>query len=733
MVGAVWLAVAILASQETDSYGVRRISGSSVEAVMHGLGEAHVEDRLWQMEVSRRIARGTMAEVVGASALESDRQTRRMGYRTDELRAMVEALPRETHSLLSAYCDGVNQALARRMAANQLPSGYTEMNFRPSPWTPEDSAAIAIMMISRFGTGGAGELRSMAMLEYAKISPARSRPFDLLDELAWHRDPDGIPTLSNEDDLSRNAIAALTPAPTRAQTEAQYAALPKAVLLELLPAIRVADYTDQKLLAAQYGVMPKAGSYAMVVSPSRSTNGKALLLSGPQMGHSVPNPVYEVCLDAPGYQVQGISIPGVPGIVIGHTPRIAWGLTSGVADCEDIYGAFAGPNGGYLVNGLERPVERWDETIKVAGGEPVTVAVERTEWGPVLLRANTGDKPIYSVRKSFWKQELRAMSEFLDLPRLKSARDVVDKAGRFPVTFNVFAADVDGNIGYRYAGAFPIRRSDIDPRLPVPADGQEAWRRMATPQEMPHTNNPKAGVILNWNNKPIRDWPNMDTPVWGPVFRNESLVRAMGEGPWSTADLVLAAKEIAEAEDTTSGLFRDIFLQAIGDDPNFLIAKSKLTAFDGSFRNGDENAAFYLQCVNALRRNGWLSLTGNFTSEQFFSTVIQPSTMMRAIRGRSALGITVTADMLRKSVADAMAAPAGPTQRGALYTGQPFGPVPYGNRGTYIQVVSLGAGSVRGMTVLGPGNAESGAHSADQVPLVARWRLKPSYVSSLRR
>jgi penicillin G amidase len=733
MVGSVWLAVAVLSTQETDAYGVRRISGPSVEAVMRGLGEAHVEDRLWQMEMSRRIARGTMAEVAGASALESDRQTRRMGYRADELRAMVDALPSQTRALLTAYRDGANDALARRVAANQLPGGYAQMNFRPAPWSLEDTAAIAVMMISRFGTGGAGELRNLAMLEYAKISPARSRPFDLLDELAWHRDPDGIPTLSAEDDLSRNAIAALTPAPSRDQTEAQYAALPKAVLLELLPAIRVADYTDQKLLAAHYGVVPKAGSYAMVVSPSRSSNGRALLLSAPQMGHSVPSPVYEACLDAPGYQVQGISIPGVPGIVIGHTPRLAWGLTSGVADCEDIYGAFAGPNGGYLVDGAERPTEKWDETIKVAGGESVTLTVERTEWGPVLLRANTGDKPIYSVRKSFWKRELQAMSEFLAVPRLTTAREVLDQAGRFPVTFNVFAADVDGNIGYRYAGAFPIRRPDLDPRLPIPADGNEAWPRMATPQEMPHAYNPKAGVILNWNNKPIRDWPSMDTPVWGPVFRNEALVRAMGDGPWSTADLVLAAKEIAEAEDTTSGLFRDLFLQAIGDDPAFAAAKVRLTAFDGSFRNGDENAAFYLQCVSALRRNGWLSQTGNFTSEQFFSTVIQPSTMMRAIRGRSALGIGVAAEMLRKSVADAMAAPPGPTQRGGLYAGQPYGPVPYGNRGTFIQVVSLGAGSVRGMTVLGSGNTESGEHSADQVPLVARWRLKPSFVSGLRQ
>ncbi|MBX3097604.1 MAG: penicillin acylase family protein [Fimbriimonadaceae bacterium] len=731
MVG--WIALAVVASAErfNDGYGVPRLTADSVSAVMRALGEAHAMDRLWQLEVSRRVATGTMSEIVGASALEADKQTRQMGYTQSELTEMIAALPPDTQSILTNYAAGVNDGIEARRNAQTLPPGYRDFNLQPNPWTVEDTAAIAVLMISRFGTGGAGELRDLAMLEYAKISPARSQPFDLLDELAWRSDPEGIPTLSPDEDASNGAIPKLIPPVSRAQTEAHLASLPKTLLLELLPAIRVADYTDQKLIAAQFSVIPKAGSYAVVVSPKRSKNGRALLMSAPQMGHFVPNTVYEACLDVPGYQVQGITIPGVPGVVIGHTPNIAWGLTSGVADCEDIYAAFGTADGGYLVAGQPRPMQRRTETIKVAGAEPVQFVVERTEFGPVLLHSTSGDRPILSVRKSFWKQELEAMSSFFGVPSLKSAKEVLDRAGRFPASFNVFAADSHGNIGYRYAGRFPIRRAGLDPRLPIPADGTEAWPRFATPAEMPHTLNPNSGLLVNWNNKPIRDWPNMDTPVWGPIFRNELLVNALGDGPFTSGDLVAAAREIAQGEDTTSGMFRNEFLGAIASDPEFTTARWSLERFDGTWKNGDYDSAFYLACVNALRRNAYLNKTGNFTSDQFFSTVIQPSTIMRALRGRSALGVEISREVLRKSVRDAMSATIRPTERAGLYADQPFGPVAYLNRGTYIQVASLGGGTVRASTVLGPGNAESGDHLSDQVPLTAGWRLKPSWINRI--
>jgi penicillin amidase len=251
---------------------------------------------------------------------------------------------------------------------------------------------------------------------------------------------------------------------------------------------------------------------------------------------------------------------------------------------------------------------------------------------------------------------------------------------------------------------------------------------------MPHSFNPKTGLIVNWNNKPAACWPNMDTPVWGRAFRNDSLIHALGTQPVTVSHLVGAAKAISEADSATSGSYRELFLRAMGDAPEFAVARQRINAYDGSQRNGDVNSAFYLEVVNELRRRLYSPSVGTLLNPSFFQQAVQPTTILRQLQGAGSLELVPSRrrDRVVREAILAMQAKAdtlAPAAQGAIrYPGEE--PIPYINRGTYIQIIRFGAQGIQAQTVLGPGNAESGEHSRDQAPLVRNWQFKPSALNT---
>jgi len=727
-----WLSLGLaVALNSTNAYGVPAISATDLPTALEILGEKHAEDRLWQMEMARRLARGRMAEIQGPSALAADQEARRQGYTDAEMRAMAARLSPEFQQMFAGYVRGVNKVIDRVNRDQTMPDGYETLGFDPEPWTLEDSVAIGVSMARRFGTGGAGELRSLALMEYLKLQPVRNQRFDALDELIWQDDPLSTPTVNAEDDLSKGRGVARLPKFTRADSEAHLAQLPAIPVLELVPAISAVHEEESRLIARREGVLESWGSYAVVASAKRS-DGAVHLLSAPQMGHSTPSPVYEASIRTPELSIQGITIPGTPVMVIGHTAKHAWGLTSGVADLEDVYvGATAGESG-YKYGTETRPLEQIRETIKVKGQESVPFVRERTHLGPVIMRTKAGTH-LMTVRRAFYGDELKALEVFWDIAHATDAKSALAAAGTLPLSFNVFAADAR-NIGWRYAGRFPVRAPGYDARLPLPLDPQAEWKGFLSPEEMPHSFNPKTGLIVNWNNKPAAGWPNMDTPVWGRAFRNDSLIHALGTQPVTVAHLVGAAKAISEADSATSGSFRDLFLRAMGDAPEFAVARLRINAYDGSQRNGDVNSAFYLEVVNELRRRLYTPAVGTLLNPSFFQQAVQPTTILRQLQGAGSLELVPSRRrerVVREAIlaVQAKADTLAPTAQGAIrYPGEE--PIPYINRGTYIQIIRFGAQGIQAGTVLGPGNAESGEHSRDQAPLVRNWQFKPSALNT---
>ena len=677
------LALLVLTPSETtrDLYGIPHVRALGPDEAWRDMGYAVAEDRMWQLETSRRVARGTMAAAFGPAYVASDRETLTTGYTDAELKDQILALSGSSRRAIASYATGVNDFLKH----GPLPPEYAANGLVPEPWTELDSAAIAVKLLRTFGRGGAGEVRNLALLTYLKArkNPA---PLDVLDDLVWPDDPAAPTTLRGF------KAPRVFPPVTRAETERQLAALPEFNLFELLSGLRLAERRASTRVAQRFNAPYKSGSYAVLVPARESADGRPLLLNGPQMGMRAPSVVHECSVSFPGFAVSGIDVPGVPGIVVGQTKRIAWGLTSGVADTDDIV---FDPKPTYVSEDQPR--------IMVKGGDAQVLDRRRTADGPAIL---VTDKGAMVRRSAHWMRELRTFDALAGLWSARNVRDADRAMQGATMSFNVFMADTGGHTAYRYAGLIPLRAKGFDSRLPLPAGPAARWRGFVPASKMPHAYDPP--TLTNWNDKPVPGWVQGDTPVWGRLFRGAELRRSLPGGKLTPEDLQRAAFRIARRE------------------PTFPAFGRYLPGFDGSLLDGSVPAARYALFLDRLREELFLGSLGNLVSPENFRTALQPDLILAALEGRTKVDY-----LSGRKPADVVAAALArvPESAPPYLSGRipvPGGePIPYSNRGTYIEIIELFKDAPCGVANLPPGNAERGPHASDQAELARAWRYRP--------
>lgn len=699
------------------AYGVPHISAPTLTDAFEGMGYAVAQDRLWQMENSRRVASGTLAEVLGPDVAASDREILRTAYTDEELDAQFAALPDDIRAAFEAYAKGVNRWIDESKSKNSLPEGFAKFGFEPKPWTVRDSVAIAVRLYQQFGRGGAGEIRNLALLGYVQSqSKLKGREWDIFDDLAWQIEPKATTTVDRAETPKEAPV--IFPSYNRDITLRQYQSFPKLSVLELLPGVRLAMREDSTRVAEAVSAPYKVGSYAIVVDAKRSASGRAMLLSGPQMGFRAPSIVHEVGIAVPGLTLVGADVPGVPGVIVGHTDHLAWGLTSGAADTDDVF--IAKTDGDRYAWGSEmRPIESIQRTLKIKGRDSETITMRRTHLGTVVLEPRSA-KVAFIRRAGAAGREMESMRALFGLYRSKSVQDA-DLAGRMAtVNFNVFVADTSGNIGYRFGGLIPVRAAGLDPRLPTPAEPKFDWKGFLPADDMPAVINPKSGLLVNWNNKPVSWWPNGDTPVWGTIFRDRLLRDSLAKPKLMTADLEFAIWQAAR-QDYNFPFFA-AHLKGVSPE---------LDGFDGRTLAGDVNSSLYRRFFDELRVELFMGSLGSFLTPDNFKLALQPSLMLEALEGRTTFDYRAgrkPADIVRAAWErtigiDGVAVPFVPPGIGV----PDEVPIPYSDRGTVIQIVEMLA-KPRGKNVLPPGVAESGPHSRDQVPLSRAWTYKPMLV-----
>ncbi|HXQ71992.1 MAG TPA: penicillin acylase family protein, partial [Pyrinomonadaceae bacterium] len=427
-----------------DERGIPYIDAKNDEDLYFAQGYATAADRLWQMDLFRRTARGELAEVLGAGpnnvALDQDKLHRTYGFAQAAEAEVAQASPKSL-AILEAYARGVN-AYAASLDAKSLPPEFQILQYSFRPWTPADSFIIAKIFFEALSD----TWRLDVMRQALSSLPAEKRNALLtstspIDVLVVGRDTKARPasskTAQRQTPLSREALAAL----------AHNQSIAAAAL------DRIGLYAD--------GL---AASNNWVISGSHTVTGKPLLANDPHLRPTAPSIWHMVHLSGPGVRVAGITAAGVPGVIIGHNDRIAWGFTNVGPDVQDLYiEKFdpANPKRYQTPQGWQDAVVR-QEQIKVRKGftssesDTVTHEVTVTRHGPIIFEA---DGQRYALRWTALDPKLNRPDLQYAMNRARNWKEFNTALESFTApTQNIVYADVDGHIGYHAAGVVPIRK-----------------------------------------------------------------------------------------------------------------------------------------------------------------------------------------------------------------------------------------------------------------------------------
>lgn len=549
-----------------DRWGVPHIYAQNLRDLAFAQGFVHAQDRLWQMELNRRTARGLLSELFGELALDTDRAVRTFGF--NRLAEMDLAIfPQEAREILEAYTAGINAFLER--AGSRLPVEFTLLRHRPKPWQPLDSAAFMRLMIWQLSHAWNDEIVRARLLQ--AVGPERAA------ELEIHypvENPSVLPEGIQVNQLAQVASSPGNPFLRRGQ-----------------------------------------GSNAWAVSGERSDTGRPYLCNDMHLAITLPGIWYEAHLEASDCRVTGVTLPGVPSVLVGHNDRIAWGMTLAFTDCEDLFVERFEPGAShrYLSEAGWAEAEVIEEHIPVKGrSEPHVEKVVITRHGPVISDvvgyAQSSGQGDFSEHLAVCSMALRpclALTGWLNLNRARNWDDFVAAMRLIEAPqLSVAYADVDGNIGYWVTGKVPVRARG-DGSVPAPGwTGEYEWTGEIPFEEMPHALNPPGGILVHCNNCIVpQDYPHYLGNAWMNGYR----ARRVTEMLQSKANLSIEDfRQIQMDVTCLPGLefvakLRTLELHSA--DPDVQLALEILFAWDGRLTTESVGGTLYEVARYTLVRN----------------------------------------------------------------------------------------------------------------------------------
>jgi penicillin amidase len=504
-----------------DERGIPYIEAKNDEDLYFAQGYATATDRLWQMDLFRRTVRGELAEVLTAGpgnfALDQDKLHRTYGF-TQAVEAELAAASPRTRTVLEAYARGVN-AYAASLDPKSMPPEFQILQYSFRPWTPTDSLAV----IKIFCEALSDTWRLDIMRQALSVLPAEKRA-ELLPEIS----PIDV-LVVGKDTQSKGTSARLKPEPASREF-LERLAYNQAIASAALNRIGF----DTDALAA---------SNNWVVSGNRTVTGKPLLSNDPHLGPTAPSIWYMVHLSAPGIRVAGVSTAGLPGVIIGHNDRIAWGFTNVGPDVQDLYIEKFNPDNPKQYQtpaGWKDAVVRREE-IKVRKGigsseyDTVVQEVTVTRHGPIIFE---GDGKRYALRWTALDPSKNNADSTHILNRVRNWKEFNTALESFTApTQNMVYADVDGHIGYHAAGVIPIRKSGDGS---VPYDGATdagEWTSYIPIAKLPTLYDPPSGIIVTANQRIVgTDYPYFLTHSWAQPYRARRIWDLLNEKPKLSAE-----------------------------------------------------------------------------------------------------------------------------------------------------------------------------------------------------
>jgi len=504
-----------------DPHGVPHIAAATVDDLIVAQGYVTAQDRLWQMDMVRRFAAGDLAEILGPNLVEHDRAQRILQIRNAADAALRTMSPAD-RQYLNDYARGVNAYIAQTQ--DHLPAEFRLLRYQPKPWQPIDSVLVALSMSQTLSTDFPTKLAR------EKIEARLHWPMlihDLYPVGSWRDHP----PISTEPDITAPQKIPKVPLDS-SQTSLHKDANDILDLERLLPSSRIPDCRDCA-----------PGSNNWVVSGTHSVTGRPLLSNDMHLDHTIPDTWYEAHLTAGNFNVAGVTLPGIPFVIVGHNARIAWGFTLLYADVQDVYVEQTRGDEYQTPQGWRRFVHA-QEVIHVRGGRDVTVDVRRTDHGPVITPLLPTEHRTLALRWTIYDPS----TVTLPLYAIDSAQNWEQFRAAFALfggpPQNVVYGDVDGNIGYQAIGKVPKRPGGLA-ALPI-SDTSHEWQGYIPFEKMPSVYNPPSGILATANSRvtPDND-PNPLTLDWAAPYRNERIWKVLASKPRiSAADMLALQNDV---------------------------------------------------------------------------------------------------------------------------------------------------------------------------------------------
>lgn len=450
-----------------DHWGVPHIFAQNESDLFFACGYIHAQERMWQMELTRRAGFGRLSEIFGKAALERDKFMRTLCLKEGAQKDFEELTP-SMKDLLLSYSKGINSWMNSRKF--NWPLEFLILRHKPQPWRPMDSLIVKEIMALLLCADFPSETMRAKLVK--KIGPEKA--LQILEE--------GVE-------------------------------IPESV-------VEVNDLPDWLTS------LNLRGSNNWVLLGERTESGKPLLANDPHLEISLPSIWFEIHLHCPSLNSIGVSLPGVPLVIIGHNESIAWGITNSAADVQDLYiEKLNDSQDMYFDKDGWRPLVKKEEKIRVKGQkEPVTIEILWTERGPIITPSVIDSEPPISLRWTIYDGGKTAESIYL-INKARTWQEFVKAVALFDApSQNFIYADKEGNIGYYLSGKIPLRPKEAA-LFPFPGWKEEGrWKGFLGEEERPTLFNPDRGFIITANNKIVPDdFPYYISSDWEAPFRAERI------------------------------------------------------------------------------------------------------------------------------------------------------------------------------------------------------------------
>lgn len=516
-----------------DASGVPTAYAADQDDAWFAAGVLHARDRLWQMELYRRVTRGRLSEVLGEQTVPIDQRFLTLGLREAADAEWRRATP-TVRRLLERYAAGVN-AVAMPMTGRQRPLEFQLLGIEPTEWTPIDSMAVGRLLAWRLAENHQAELVRGALA--AKFGE------DVARQLTGRYPADGPTVLGG---TTRGVTGSAAPAGSPPSTASWDSAT-------AFPRGEMRAWPSG--LEWLHPSASRGNSNNWVIAGRRTRSGRPILANDPHLQVEFPSVWYELHLVAAGLDVSGVTIPGVPFVVLGHNARIAWGMTNTGADVQDLYIERVDlDRKRVLSRGEWVPVEVTPVEIPVRRGASRVFEIWKTRHGPIFADVGldwtappawlspegrpTGEQRAYALR---WDASGDLAISFEAINRATDWSSFVSAVATFAVpSMNIVYADVDGNIGYAMSGRLP-RRSSGDGTLPIDGgNGSGEWTGTIEADSLPRFFNPMSGFIASANNEIDRTFDGLITRDWMAPYRATRLLDRLSQDESSDMEAMAA-------------------------------------------------------------------------------------------------------------------------------------------------------------------------------------------------